>query len=832
MNWFEFQRVANPVSWNNFWQLTVLIVGTAIVSRYWAKHRPHFCYLLWILVMLKAVQPISIPSLFLPFQQLKNVPAYLSLSDQSSSSVSPITQFDRLEFKTPFAEDPTSSQVVVTEGESTDRAAKETAAQSSFGSRSIQGWSALWLVGVVATFGLSALRIFVANAIRRRGRPASASLQRRLRELMANQGMRPADACVVIVDSPFGPATMGLWKPTILLPANLVDQASDEELVAVLCHELSHILRRDGWAAALQTLAVALWWFHPFVHFASRQASRVRELSCDDMVLLRFGVSPSHYAHALLKVLQLQVSARWQPVLAMASGPTTTMRLNRIARGQARCASTSTWTWLMWFLLLVVFLPGSQPKTSAQSPDADRSSSAGNPLRPPTESVDARQALSRDKSEPARLELRFVNHWLDSPMQNVPVMIEDVADSGEVPFKKSNTLLALGGQLDLSIAPKTVRICVEPDHEYTGYEVINPLPDTITLAAGQTFSHTFRFQPLREFRWPKLIDDTNLCSQRHQQAAAVLRSKGAYLLTNIVQVASGDSLPTTAVVLSETWSGTIEDLNCLLDLDAVMRIEIGRHPVRNQLQRETRLLPTVTDEWMNIFGKMPELEWIWLRNARITSRGIDHLCQSDKLRDVTIESGSFDGEGLAKLSRLPSLSSLVIKAPLRSNAVGSLGRFEHLKTLTLSSSSSVSENLATLEAPELNILVIEPADNASLISLNRFSQLDYVSLSGPGVTDAEVSRLMDVNREIALLGTSVTDEGLAALSNCRVSTITLQGPYTDRALAELRKMPNLLRARFVGAMVSDAAVSDLQQQKPTLTVTRTNPLGDDRLRAF
>lgn len=71
-----------------------------------------------------------------------------------------------------------------------------------------------------------------------------------------------------------------LQHPVIVLPESL-RQFPDDELDAVLRHELAHLEAQHPLRLFLQRLVEIIFWFHPLVWITSREASLQRELSSD-----------------------------------------------------------------------------------------------------------------------------------------------------------------------------------------------------------------------------------------------------------------------------------------------------------------------------------------------------------------------------------------------------------------------------------------------------------------------------------------------------------------------------------------------------------------------
>jgi beta-lactamase regulating signal transducer with metallopeptidase domain len=108
-----------------------------------------------------------------------------------------------------------------------------------------------------------------------------------------------------IVVSSLVPMAMvvGLWRPKIILPSELIQLDATTRLRDVLIHECAHIARRDVWVNAAQQLAAILWWWHPGVLCLNRWLAQSREEICDNFVL-QYG-NVAEYAMTLLELTEL-----------------------------------------------------------------------------------------------------------------------------------------------------------------------------------------------------------------------------------------------------------------------------------------------------------------------------------------------------------------------------------------------------------------------------------------------------------------------------------------------------------------------------------------------
>ena len=101
----------------------------------------------------------------------------------------------------------------------------------------------------------------------------------------------------------------GIWRPMVLLPEEAASRLNDEELEAVMLHELLHVERRDNLAVILQKAVMALLWFYPLAWLIDRKLFEERERACDEEVV-RLRKSPETYVSGILKVARACVEQR------------------------------------------------------------------------------------------------------------------------------------------------------------------------------------------------------------------------------------------------------------------------------------------------------------------------------------------------------------------------------------------------------------------------------------------------------------------------------------------------------------------------------------------
>jgi len=119
------------------------------------------------------------------------------------------------------------------------------------------------------------------------------------------------------VSSPF---VVGVLRPTIFMPADACAKYDDEQLRAILVHELIHVQHRDclwGWIARL---AGVVAWPHPLIWLLQRRLHDISEELCDQAVL-KTGLRPTNYADCLVRIAELASPTRTERLIGIGVVP-------------------------------------------------------------------------------------------------------------------------------------------------------------------------------------------------------------------------------------------------------------------------------------------------------------------------------------------------------------------------------------------------------------------------------------------------------------------------------------------------------------------------------
>ena len=480
------------------WQIALLAIVVAIVTRTITKNRPHLAHAMWILVLIKCVTPpiwghslgvfSQLQTRWASDEQLTNPASTLRERDPADAHLSEAVERapDGIEQSLNSADtwegaeaDEETSVAIFPAGDHPEvtLAVDESAASAPAEAPrpGFYSWPATVLfclvVGACVTLSLMIARCVncLRSIYRHRTTEFDEPLRQRLQDLAKKLRIRRVPR-IIVSDVLFGPAVLGLWRHTIVLPRCLlktsrsslpgrtfaegeparsesknaglpVDTACTQVAASrevlpgredllfldpILAHELLHIRRGDLTTGALQALVQSLWWFHPAVWLCNRWLSREAERCCDEQVIAELGCSPAQYARSLLSVIESKHALQPIPVFpGMKPVEITSQRMERImSLRNGLKKQTPLWCWLAVAALAIVVLPG-----AVATPTLDETKSVTEVEQPEVQKVE-------DSADAIRLNEDFVVTVDVKPdavvayVNEKPVRLEDVIPSG------------------------------------------------------------------------------------------------------------------------------------------------------------------------------------------------------------------------------------------------------------------------------------------------------------------------------------------------------------------------------------------------------------------
>ncbi|MFC3193664.1 TonB family protein [Marinicella sediminis] len=127
---------------------------------------------------------------------------------------------------------------------------------------------------------------------------------RKLKQIVKNIAIKldlPSIPMLKVSQAVLVPAAYGLFKPTVLLPLSLISQIPQNQLEAIIKHELCHLKRNDFVHNIIQLCADILLFFHPGIRWMNNDIRHIREQCCDQMVLTH-ETEAITYARALTNI--------------------------------------------------------------------------------------------------------------------------------------------------------------------------------------------------------------------------------------------------------------------------------------------------------------------------------------------------------------------------------------------------------------------------------------------------------------------------------------------------------------------------------------------------
>ena len=333
-------------------ELAALAVLVLVASRLLPIKSPALRHLLWAIVLLKPLVSIAVSSPYTLFTPL------VSLVEPSQD---------------PLAFSPIEHPTV------------QVAASPTIATSSVQlttaGWGAiLWIVGAALLIGRILVGYGIVWCLRQQAQvQRDGPLCDALRQARLTLDCHPK---VEVATSPAisSPMALGILRPIIVFPADLVEKLHINELTLILMHELAHVRRWDNLTRLLHRLVSAVLFFHPAVWLCGRMLRREAEQACDDLVVCVTGRSEAYargLAHVAERAAHLNLLMRRIPTMNAfaATESDLALRIRRALGGGARRMGTRSRVLAAILLcpLAAVTLPSCGP-TSQVSKGAAESS--------------------------------------------------------------------------------------------------------------------------------------------------------------------------------------------------------------------------------------------------------------------------------------------------------------------------------------------------------------------------------------------------------------------------------------------------------------------------
>ena len=323
-----------PALANHLWQSTLFAAALGLLTLLLRRHPARITYSLWVMASAKFLIPVSL---------LVTIGGWLPHPHYAGSQTAIYSAIDSA--GQPFSKMPDTRI--------TSRSPVEARQEH------LSGWlptalGMVWLSGMMVVLLVWIARWRRISAVLRSAIRIDAGREAKL--LREVEGSVGAQSIGLLISPGFvEPGIFGLLRPVIIWPAGLSERLDDEQLKAILTHEIVHCSRLDNLTAALHMIVEAIFWFHPAVWWLERRLVDTREQACDEAVV-RMCNQPRSYAEGLLKACRFCVES---PLICSSgiTGADLNRRLDMIMTSRVEQLSRSKMLILSSLGFLAVFTP-------------------------------------------------------------------------------------------------------------------------------------------------------------------------------------------------------------------------------------------------------------------------------------------------------------------------------------------------------------------------------------------------------------------------------------------------------------------------------------------
>jgi len=877
--WFNTDAVIE-LAWTQAWQVAAVAVLIAVVTAIFCRHRPHLAYLLWMLVLVKAVTPPlwSSPTGAFSWALAESVrvvsPAAAPLTPPAPSP--PAIEFSESDRPAQVPADPMSML----------RNPPVVEAPPSGGLALTLNDALLiaWATGVIGLGGwLTVNWLLLARRIRRMTGSPAPELAGQFTEVKRRIGVRRPVRLLITSES-LGPAALGWWRGTVLVPDSVIERSTPTELDAIFAHELVHLRRFDPLVGTLQLAVQCVWWWHPAIWWANRQVRIERERSCDEAVLAQVDVRPTDYAKLLVELLR----SRRAPVPAvfwsgMRSTSATTARVRHVLETKTFRRRSPLAAWLIAALALAIVLPGAgsrfitaAPPKPAQQTQPDVAVQAVAPTADATNLIDLWKqhgtfGTLTDDERACVLELEQLGVECFLSDYGPPVPSFSTSGRGQLHFDMppipQGTLktfvhiylppdLVPSRSLPLDRLPSLLIVQVGGGHFFTPSipdwgsqpppsedQLRSQLKSLVNMTSAATLNIIYTKENAEALRvlptLPKLerlalwSTFASVPSDKFQFHLDALRLKAlSWSSEGNAPTRFDNRLPEIAKIwtLEQLLLTGTMDANALDQLSTLGRLRtllVTRHWPMPKLPPPLKLtalsgMPNLEELYIDVFG----------------DDGARHIGRLTKLQSFSAMPAALSDVGLDELVKASQLRSLRMSGPLvisrlTPQGMTALGQLTQLESLHLTNwgdsakgvRSITDESIAAwnglVKLEELNVSAAEIGD-ASLRVLGGLPEMRSIQLHGVlNVTDDGLAPLAGLSRlEMLILPDSqITGPGVGALTGmARLQTVSLaRAPLEDSGMTELAKINSLRQLDISRTKITDGGLADFAGKLPLLT---------------
>ncbi len=801
------------------WQIALLTLVVATITYLLRNRSAHVRYLLWLVVLAKCLVP---PWYVVPLDVVPVAPR---------GAASPVAAWLPSVAERLGEEARTPSDMANAASEGSPQARQVPTVNSHRWSFAAQA-GLIWIAGAMVYLTINLLRAVRAEWwFRRKRRPLPEPFRQRIAEMLCMEDAKDKGMPTVwLLDDIGQPFVWGLLRGSIYLPARFLDLDDPHQQRSVLLHELGHVVRCDAVVNLFQVAAQAIFWFHPFVWWASRQIRQEREKCCDEMAIARLGVTPKDYGTAILSTLiQAQESTRSVPSLAV-TGPVKNIeeRIRAMLKpGKQFHTGPSLAVATILVFAALVAVPTTFTLTARAQAEPTTQKPAGGSLDQPryaARTFNSKMALTVAVRETPAGDWRSIGRTPSATPIAIPACYMFLGHPSE-PVRDWDLLAQEIGQNGVPYL--SLRLATDADVKHlAGLTRLQGLDLCNTKITDGGLTHLKGLTGLCEL----LLCDTRITDigLEHLKGLTALRQ----LWLDRTQVTDAGlrhlkGLTKLQELRLEGTSITDAGLMHFTGLTALQNLDLRNTQTTNAglerlggltgLQRLSLSGPAITDVGLEHLKGLTALQHLDLRNTRVTDSGLEHLRGLTALRELWLDRTLITDSGLSHIKGMTALQWLSLSGTQVTDAglpyVMGLTRLETLYLSSARITDAGLEHLKGLTALQHLDLDNTQVTDAGLASLRGLSGLLRLILDGTPITDSGLEHLKDVTglQTLSLDNTRVKSDGLAHLKGLtRLQYLYLRNTQiTDTGLPHLSGLTELQDLHLNGTQVTDAGLGGL-----------------------
>ena len=158
-------------------------------------------------------------------------------------------------------------------------------------------------------------------------------------------------------DEAGSPRLVGLFRPILIFPAWLLDEADDEDVRLILAHEFAHAKCRDLCWSLVAGITSTVFFFHPLVWLSRRRLLIAQESAADALTLHVTGASVARYSNLIMRIVEKANCPRTRPAFVVTAGFTFRELKERIEKMHSRPRSNTLVVSLAILAVIAGLLP-------------------------------------------------------------------------------------------------------------------------------------------------------------------------------------------------------------------------------------------------------------------------------------------------------------------------------------------------------------------------------------------------------------------------------------------------------------------------------------------